>query len=216
MTIYQQELMRKLPLLGCIGQYNEDTDNVTIYLNNELLCEQDNHEYLIGNEDMSEERKAVCRDVLDQARYIREYVEKFESSPPMDIAGINEYRKMAEYVDIVLGGMYSEDYGFMFATWKLSKDRSSAFWGHYTPEYESAKQDFATRAGFVDESMIYTEKEISLLYACLDYTKSNCENLTYEQDEQIGALLEKIRDAYPQLEESPPSFEQEDAPQLNM
>ena len=88
--------MRKLPLLGCIGQYNEDTDNVTVYLNNELLCEQDNHEYLIGNEDMSEERKAVCRDVLDQARYIREYVEKFESSPPMDIAGINEYRKMAE------------------------------------------------------------------------------------------------------------------------
>lgn len=216
MTIYQQELIRKLPLLGCTGQYSEDTDKVSILYNDEPLCEQDSNGYLIGNEDMSEERKAVCRNVLDQAKYIREYVGEFESSPPMDIEGIKEYRKIAEYGDTILGGMYSEDYGFMFSTWKLNKDRSSAFWGHYTSEYETAKQDFAIRAGFVDEDAIYAGKEASLLYACLDYAKSNCENLTDEQDEQIDALIEKIRSAYPQLEESPPSFEQDDTPQLNM
>ena len=134
----------------------------------------------------------------------------------MDIPGITEYRKMAEYGDTVFGAMHSEDHGFMFSTWQLSKDRSDAFWGHYTPDYDAAKQDFSTRAGLVDADTIFTQKEAYLLYASLDYAKNNCECLTYEHDEQISALMEKLTDAYPAIKESPPSLEQDDAPQLNL
>ena len=64
---------------------------------------------------------------------------------------INEYRKIAEYENVVIDGMYSEDYGFMFSTWKLSKNRSAALWGNYMSDYNVEKQDFAIHDRFVDE-----------------------------------------------------------------
>lgn len=216
MTIYQQELMRKLPLLGCIGQYKEDTHKVSIFYNCELLCEQDNNGYLIGSEDMSEERKAVCRKVFDQVRYIREYVRLYESSPPMGIPDVNEYRRLAEYGDTVLAGMYSEQHGFMFTTWEQSADKSYVTHGDYSPDYAYVKEAFAVRAGLIDKDRVFHEDEAANLYRCVDYTKNNCETLTYEQERQLDSLAEKLQYGYPQLEESPPSFEQDDALQLNM
>ena len=47
---------------------------------------------------------------------------------------INEYRKIAEYENVVIGVMYSEDYGFMFST-----------------DYNVEKQGFAIHDRFVDE-----------------------------------------------------------------
>lgn len=216
MTIYQQELIRKLPLLGCTEQYNEDTNKVSILYNCELLCEQDNNGYLIGSEDMSEERKAVCRDVFDQVRYIREYVGLYESSPSMGIPDVNEYRRFAEYGDTVLAGMYSEQHGFMFTTWSQSADKSYVSHGDYSPDYAYVKEAFAVRAGLIDKDRAFHEDEAANLYRCVDYAKSNCETLTYEQEQQLDALAEKLQYGYPHLEESPPSFEQDDAPQLNM
>ena len=216
MTIYQQELIRKLPTLECSGQYDENSGRLIILHAGHILCRQDDGGYLLGTEELTEDQKKICRDVFDLVRDIREYVEQYEASPPMDIPGITEYRKMAEYGDTVFGAMHSEDHGFMFSTWQLSKDRSDAFWGHYTPDYDAAKQDFSTRAGLVDADTIFTQKEAYLLYASLDYAKNNCECLTYEHDEQISALMEKLTDAYPAIKESPPSLEQDDAPQLNL
>lgn len=216
MTIYQKELLRKLPSLECSGQYDESSGRLIILHAGHILCRQDDGGYLLGTEELTEDQKNICRDVVDMAKDIRDYVGQYESSPQMNIPGITEYRKLAEYGDTVFGGMYSEDHGFMFSTWQLSKDRSSAFWGHYTPDYDAAKQDFAIRAGLANADTIFTEKEAGLLCACLDYTKNNCESLTYEQDEQIGALMGKIAVVYLQLEASLPSFEQDDTPQLNL
>ena len=64
---------------------------------------------------------------------------------------MNEYRKIAEYENVVIGVMYSEDYGFMFSTWKLSKNRSAALWGNYMSDYNVEKQGFAIHDRFVDE-----------------------------------------------------------------
>ena len=51
---------------------------------------------------------------------------------------------------------------------------------------------------------------------CVDFTKGNCETLTYEQERQLDKLQEKLTDGYPSLEAEPPTFEQESAPQQNM
>ena len=40
--------------------------------------------------------------------------------------------------------------------------------------------------------------------------------LTWEQEQELNALTEKLQFGYPQLEEAPPSFEQGDNLQLNM
>lgn len=40
--------------------------------------------------------------------------------------------------------------------------------------------------------------------------------LTYDQEQQLKGLEEKLTYGYPQLEDNPPSFEQDDSSQLNM
>lgn len=61
MTIYQQELMRKLSSLECTEQYDEINNKVAVFYNGEFLCRQDDSGYLLGSEDISEESKTVCR-----------------------------------------------------------------------------------------------------------------------------------------------------------
>ena len=73
-----------------------------------------------------------------------------------------------------------------------------------------------TRSGLLDAQRIFTADEAANLYRCLDFTKGNCESLTYEQEKQLDELMTKLQYGYPQLEESPPSFAQDDTPQLNM
>ena len=78
------------------------------------------------------------------------------------------------------------------------------------------KESFATRSGLIDAQHLFTEEEAANLYRCLDFAKGNCETLTYEQEKQLDELMTKLQYGYPQLEDAPPSFEQDDAPQINM
>lgn len=79
-------------------------------------------------------------------------------------------------------GQYSEKHGFMFTTWKQSADRRSVSHGDYSPNFEYAKESFATRSGLIDAQRLFTEDEASNLYRCLDFARGNCETLTYEQE----------------------------------
>ena len=90
------------------------------------------------------------------------------------------------------------------------------FWGDYSPNYEYVKEAFAVRSGLVSKPRLFSEKESADLYRCVDFTKGNCETLTYEQERQLDKLQEKLTDGYPSLEAEPPTFEQSAAPQQNM
>ena len=140
----------------------------------------------------------LCRDKLEeikeQAAAIREYAGMYENAPPMKIDSLKGYRKFAEYGDTVLGGKYSEQYGFEFATWKHDKDRSYVVHGDYTTDYEYAKQTLAVRSGLVDETKIYDQKEAADIYAAIDFTRDNCSSLKYEQDERLKNHSEKMCD----------------------
>ena len=117
---------------------------------------------------------------------------------------------MAECGDTVMAGMYSEQHGFMFTTWTQNGDRSRVTNGDYSPNYEYVKEAFAIRAGLVDRCRLFTPEEAASLYRCVDFTRNNCMTLTWEQEQELNALTEKLQFGYPQLEEAPPSFEQGD------
>ena len=147
---------------------------------------------------------------------MREYVGLYEHAPQMKAADVSDYRQLAAFGDTVLAATYSEKNGFMFCTWKQNADGDSVFWGDYSPNYEYVKEAFAVRSGLVSKYRLFSEKESADLYRCLDFTKGNCETLTYEQERQLDKLQEKLTGAYPSLEAEPPTFEQESAPQQNM
>lgn len=209
MTIYQQELLRKLPRLGCEGRMDETDETLYVTHQKEALCWQDRQGFLSYSGDFSSSEKEKKLDALKEAAAaIRMYTSLYESSPPMEIEGIQEYRKLAEYGDTILGGMYREKYGFMFSTWKTDANRSRAFWGDYSSDYTYAKKSFAIRSGLVNKNQLFSRQEAADLYAAAEYTQNNCETLTWEQEQRLRSLMEKLSDGEPALKESPPSFEQ--------
>ena len=152
----------------------------------------------------------------DEVLTVREYIGLYERSPQMKAEGVTEYKQLASFGDTVLAAAYSENNGFMFVTWQQSNDGSSVCWGDYTTNYESAKETFAMRSGLISEHRLFTEKESADLYRCVDFAIANCETLTYEQEQQLDNLREKLTDGYPSLEAESPTFEQTAAPQQNM
>lgn len=218
MTIYQQELMRKLPQFGCAGQYDEISDALAFFYDGFRIGWQDKAGYVYGAalNDLTDKMCDTFYAIQEQTKAIREYTDLYETSPRMGVRDVDEYHRFAEYGDTVLAGMYSEQHGFMFTTWKQSADRRSVSHGDYSPDFEYAKASFVTRSGLLDAQRIFTADEAANLYRCLDFAKGNCESLTYEQEKQLDELMTKLQYGYPQLEESPPSFTQDDTPQLNM
>lgn len=218
MTIYQQEMLRKLGQLGYAGQYDEKKGLLVISLGGTDLCCQDKKGYLSWKSEKirTEEEKAVLSQIGKQAKLIREYVGQYEISPSMRVTGVEEYRRMAECGDTVMAGMYSDRHGFMFTTWTQNRERNSMTNGDYSPNYEYVKETFAIRAGLVDRYRLFTPEEAADLYRCVDFAMESCTTLTWEQEQGLKAITEKLQFGYPQLEEAPPSFKQEDNLQLNM
>lgn len=114
MTIYQQELLRQLPQLNCTGQVDNENGMLYISTNDIPLCIVGKKNELYWNQDkqVTEDYRFVLDSIGDTAQSIREYVSLYESSPPLGVDSLPEYRKLTEYSDVVLGAMYSEQHWF--------------------------------------------------------------------------------------------------------
>ena len=161
MTICQHELLRKLSQYGCAGQYNEEKELLEVSYDGIPLCSQDEDGFLIyhGNKTVTDDWKTALENMKNQASKIREYVRLYKTAPLMSIPDVSQYRRMAEYGDTVLAGMYSEQHGFMFTTWHQSADKSSVAHGDYSPNFDHVKEAFITRSGLLDKNKLFTEDE---------------------------------------------------------
>lgn len=165
---------------------------------------------------LSEEYIGKIAEVQNELLTVKEYISLYEHAPQMKAADVSDYRQLASFGDTVLAATYSEKNGFMFCTWKQNADGDSVFWGDYSPNYEYVKEAFAVRSGLVSKHRLFSENESADLCRCVDFTKGNCETLTYEQERQLDKLQEKRTDAYTSLEAEPPTFEQESTLQQNI
>ena len=165
---------------------------------------------------LSEEYIGKLAEVQNELLTVKEYISLYEHAPQMKAADVSDYRQLASFGDTVLAATYSEKNGFMVCTWKQNADGDSVFWGDYSPNYEYVKEAFAVRSGLVSNYRLFSENESADLCRCVDFTKGNCETLTYEQERQLDKLQEKLTDAYTSLEAEPPTFEQESTLQQNI
>ena len=219
MTIYQEEMLRKLPALECEAKMNPETNMLDISYHKIQMRSQNENGFIFENPrsrltgDLAELQDAISI----QAEKIREYVSLYDTSEQMTIPDVKQYRKLSEFGDTVLAATYSEQHGFMFTTWKQNNAKTYVTHGDYTPNYEYAKESFAVRAGLINKEQLFSEEEAADMYKCIGYTRDNCESLTYLQEERLKHLSEKLRYGYPNLEYEPDSFyDQSDSPQMNM
>lgn len=219
MTIYQEEMLRKLPVLECEAKVNSENNMLDISYHKIQMCSQNENGFIFENPrsrltgDLAELQDAICI----QAEKIRDYVSQYEAAEQMTIPDVKQYRKLSEFGDTVFAATYSEQHGFMFTTWKQNSAKTFVTHGDYSPSFDYAKESFAVRAGLINKDQLFSEEEAADLYKCIGYTRDNCENLTYLQEERLRHLSDKLQYGYPSLEYEPDSFyDQSDSPQMNM
>ncbi len=218
MTIYQEEMQRKALRYGCITTYDEESQLLNISHKGVDLASITSNGFMhYKNQDLTDpETRDVFVRLLDEVDTVREYVGLYESAPQMKPKDVQNYRKLSEYSDVVFAGMYSQKHGFMFCSWRQSDGGRYLAHGDYSPDYLSSKENFAVRAGLVDNNKLFTKEEAEELFKCAAFARDNCESLTYEQDRGLMELMEKLQTAYPHLKDNPPTFDDGENPILNM
>ena len=137
---------------------------------------------------------------------VYEYTEAMAAAPPLQADGLHDgFRLLAEFNGVVLAGQELErDRGYKFATWQRTPDRTAVAHGHYYDggdSYESAKLDFACRAGLVQESRQFSDEQLTEMYRCIyetlnsEYpiTKERCHTLT-EAANQIQRSVDDLNE----------------------
>jgi len=194
MTIYQEEMQRKAQHYGCLTDYDE-ADQLLLISHKGVHLTAVNPEGFMyyNNKDLTDpESREVFSRLVDDAEVVRAYVGLYVSAPQMQPKDVQNYRKFSEYGDVVFAGMYSEKHGFMFCSWRQSDGGKYVAHGNYSPDYLVSKENFAVRAGLVDDDKLFTKEEAEELFKCAAFARDNCESLTYEQDRGLMELMEKL------------------------
>ena len=85
-------------------------------------------------------------------------------------------------------------------------------WGHYyETNYEGAKRDFALRAGLIDENQLFTKEELVALHDACVFRGRNDDEISYEDDKKLQAVMEKVEENIPDLIFDREQPEQEDS-----
>ena len=139
------------------------------------------------------------------SREVYEYTQAMASAPPLVASGLHEgFRLLADFNGVVLAGQELEgDWGYKFATWRRSPDRTAVESGDYFDGghcYQAAKLDFACRAGLVQESRQFTDEQLVELYRCVCETLEGEYPLTRERREILERAAEQIEGSVDDLD----------------
>ena len=140
------------------------------------------------------------------SREVYEYTGAMASAPPLVAEGLHEgFRVLADFNGVVLAGQELEaDWGYKFATWRRSPDRTAVESGDYFDgghQYEAAKQDFACRSGLVQDSRQFTDEQLIELYRCIGETLEGEYPMTRERREILEQAAEQIENSVENLNE---------------
>jgi hypothetical protein len=133
---------------------------------------------------------------------VTESVAAWDNSRNMPVEGLARFRALAEFNGVILAARDDTDSGrgLHFATWKYDYNRTGLEYGHYTEDYNAAKEDFALRSGFIPEEKLLTQEQVSDIKAALEYRMANDGSLTYEAEYALHLTVERLRTAYPGLD----------------
>lgn len=172
-----------------------------------LFPHEEEPKYVLGKRFQTREeleapaRKLVYDMLLPLHNKVTEMVAAWEKAQPMLIKDVDKFRLLSEYNNIVLAARDDGAYGLHFTTWEYSYDRSGVGYGHYTTDYESAKKDFATRSGLIQEKLLFQPEQLKQIYSALLFQGRNDDELTYTMEKELHAVIEKLESICPELKE---------------
>ena len=150
------------------------------------------------------------RTVIQTAGHVKEYMRVFERAPVLKAVGLDDTHKvLADFGDAVLAGQLGKK-GARFVTWEWDFDRQGVHTGHYFMEnYEAAKQDFAVRAGLVNEQRLFSDEQIAVIKNACEFALEDDATLSYAEEKQLHNVQEQIGQLLPEPEqEQQPTMEQ--------
>lgn len=212
MTVKQREILRLANNIGLHGIYNEERKMLDIHKDDTLLGSINEQGFIFEDpkQKLSGEFDSASEALQDIASQVRFYVGLYEKAPQLPFNDVSDYRMLSEYGDIVFAAKDNDQHGFMFSTWSVYSGRTAVTHGHYTPSYEEAREDFATRSMLIDDRRLFSKEESANIIKCIGYTLENHENLTYKEEEQLKDLQSKICSAYPEINDENPTFDQDE------
>ena len=142
------------------------------------------------------------RTVTQTAGQVKEYMQIFERAPALKAVGLEEsYKALADFGDAVLAGRCCKT-GAKFVTWEWDFDRQGVHAGHYFMEnYEAAKQDFAVRAGLINEQRLFLDEQLAVIKNACEFALEADATLSYAEEKQIRSVQEQIELLLPQQEQ---------------
>ena len=150
------------------------------------------------------------RTVVQTAAQTKEYLRMLERTATLKAVGLNEdYKILADFGDAVLAGRCCKT-GAKFVTWEWDFDRRGVHAGHYFMEnYEAAKQDFAVRAGLINEQRLFSDEQLAVIRNACELALEADATLSYAEEKQLQSMQEQIEDLLPRQEqEQRPTMEQ--------
>jgi hypothetical protein len=130
---------------------------------------------------------------------VSESADAWDKSRAMPFDELSKFRVLAEYNGIMLAARDDTGYGrgLHFVTWQYNYDRTGLDHGHYTENYNAAKEDFAVRSGLIPDDKLLTPEQVSDIKAAIEYRRENDGDLTYEADYSLHSVLQRLNAAYP-------------------
>lgn len=154
------------------------------------------------------ERKELHSLLLD----MKQAHDLYTDASPLEIDDVREFRLISQFGNALLAAKLSKDDEVRFTTWEYTYDRMGVTMGHYyETNYEGAKLDFALRAGLIDKNQLFTKEELVALHDACVFRGRNDDEISYEDDKKLQAVMEKVEENIPDLIFDRVQPEQEDS-----
>lgn len=186
------EFIRQIEGLGYRIKKLDDPNLIgDIYKGADKLC------ILFKNGEISTNAFSVLSKTLTN---VKEYLEAFEEGNELVADGLRDgYKKLLEFNGYVLAMRKMGNSEYEFVTWQYSPDKKSVNLGRYFSDFESAKENMATRSSLINSSNLFNETELKLIYTNLiAYVGLNAD-IDYKSEKAIGNVLDKIEGIIPEI-----------------
>jgi len=202
MNRYLNEVARVIRGLGLTVKPDEENESLEITDQDSPLCVAHLKGIRFHRDHINtKEKESLLSKIQDHYLTISEYISAYEKSPELKAIGLDDgYRLLAEYNRTVLAVKDHNQYGYQFATWDRTYGDTGLTLGHYTYDYETAKEEFAIRSGLVSKHKIFEDFQMKDIYRALDFYRNENPDLTIKQDDELKKIMDKIEYAVPDVE----------------
>ena len=217
---YLTELSRRLSMEGIQSAIKEDRRlEVSLHGQPVLYVSPASDVFLLPEGSKNEEASELYHQVAVTADEVYGYVEAMEHTPLLRASGLHEeFHLLANFGGAVLAGRERENgQGYQFVTWIWDYDHIGVSHGHYYEEdFQSAKRDFAVRAGLISNAQLFTPEELTELYRATDYLLEEGPEPEEKQLKTIQTARTRIEYIVPDLQAKLEQGQQESTQQMNL